>query len=692
MVFLRILLGCCMLISICKSSLHAEIQAKDFSPNTIQKQLLATRYISLIELSPDNKHLVLLYTHPNIFSSPQEQSSQWENRVAVKNNYASEKAHEVEFQTKGVVSSPGWTVDSKWISYINQGDKFASLWISPPEEYKPQKILELENNNIIEYRWSPDGKKLAVLVDIPPSNQSAIKINYSIGTPALYVLYIFDVDAKMKISNQILLTPENIAFANNKGNQFNWTPDGQNIVLSHAPLENGKASKFSQISLIPIKTQHLQTIEKGEGTYVSPLVSPDGKFVAYTTNDLPENAQNPIRLYEVDSSRICVTDLKSYEKKCLAKTPNENPFSIGWGKESRSLFVGDQEGNAHHIYELDLDGKALRRLTQDEYSLRCASLNSSRDMISYSAENLQTPSEGYVSPIDPFEPKKVVSALPSLLKNDFVVEKIQWKSKDDKFNLDGLFIYPKTTQQNSSFPLLTILQDYFSFLPPLGYVGDLSFIPLSYAALLEKGYALFIPNRRGSNGYGVQFRQALFKNLGNEDYEDVMTGIDHLIKEKKVDPQKLALWGWGYGGYLTAWTLIQTDRFKALVIGQGIVDPIAQIGTTNEPAFLEAVMGEPYWNDWQIWREKSSLSHIKSAKTPTLLQYGEYAETIFPSQGKELYFPLRTLGVPVQMISYQNQANVFSSPHITLLALQDLEEWLDTHLGFQPPEKKENNK
>lgn len=685
MAFIRIfLLTSLVVFGVGMIHAHAKDKEKSTSLNVVTQQLLATRYLSLVELSPDKKNLLFMYRTPQISLSKDSLNSKWETTLAVKNNYDSEKALTTEFSVKNPVYSPTWTMDSKWVSYISKGDKFLSVWVSPPQEFKPQKVLELESD-ILDYQWSPNGKKLAILVDIPFS-PDPVKIEYETKKAPRFIFYILDANEKMELSNSTPLMSDKVVFANGRGRKFSWTPDSQGLIVSHIPIVNGKKAEFSQVSLISINTNQIQTIEKGVGIFRYPLISPDGKYVAYATNALPENAQNPIALYEMGASRICITDLKSYEKTCLAKTPNEIPFLVGWREDSRSLFVQDKEGNADHIYELSIDGKTLRRLTQNEQALSNICLNSSRDMISYIAEDLKIPSEAYVTSLSPFDPKKVISALSPLLKSDFSVEKVQWKSKDNKFNLEGLFICPKTGA--SPFPLITILYDYFSEFS-LGYVGNLKEVPLSYGALLEKGYALFIPNRRGNDGYGVQFRQAIFKNLGEGDYNDVMSGIDHVLKEKKnIDPQKLALWGWGYGGYLAAWALTHTDRFKTIVVGQGIADLVFQIGTTDSPNFLRAIMGGSYWNDWKMWQERSPLSYIKEGKTPTFLQYGKSSLSIRSSHGIEIYFPLRTLGVPVKMVSYLGQESSFFSPHITLQALQDLEDWLDIYLKPQPQDKK----
>ncbi len=454
----------------------------------VQKQLWATRSISQIQLSPDNKNLLLVYSFPREFVSEGKKMSEWATKIVIRNHYASEKSHDVEFSSEEKIFSPDWTRDSQGVSYLSKGDKFISLWVSPPHAFKSRKILEGEDD-IVEYKWSVNGKKLAVLVKVPIP-QDPLKVVVSTGDLQFYKLYVADVannvsdnvTDNMSVSSPTLLA-SSLLFTGNRTGEFSWSPDNQHIVISHRPLVKGEPSEFLHISLISLKDKTFKTIEKGERMYFSPLVSPNGQFVAYTTNDLPENAQNPMRFYGMTASRVCVTDLKSYGRQCLAPTPNEFPSIVGWTQDSQTLLVTDQEGNADHIYELGIDGKAFRRLTQGSFLLGSVFLNPPGNFVSYAATDLKTPSEGYVTPVAPFQPKKVISSSEAFLKDDFRAETVHWKSKDNKFTLEGLLISPNA---KGPLPLITILYDYFSTIPALDYVGNLNKSPLAYAALLER--------------------------------------------------------------------------------------------------------------------------------------------------------------------------------------------------------------
>ncbi len=454
---------------------------------------------------------------------------------------------------------------------------------------------------------------------------------------------------------------------------LSWVPGNDKVVISYD--ERGSSSVY-QVALVDLKTKERKTLVQGEEMGLGTQVSPDGKWVAYSTTNFPGHSQNPIPLYQMDASRVCLIDLQNGQKRCLAPTPNENPELIGWKKDGKSLFVIDREGNTDQIYELSLEGTKITKFTQGEQSLGIVEVSSTGDMISYSAQDFKTPAEGYITPVDHFHPEKVTSLSTfSLSDDDVAIEKVKWKSKDKKFDLEGVAIYPKTSQEKILFPLITLLTDYY--VPStMTYLGNLSSYPISYLRLLKKGYALFIPTRRGENGYGVQFRQAIYKELGKGDFDDIMAGIDEMLKRKKVDPNKLVLWGWRYGGYLSAWALTQTDRFKTIIVGQGIANLISQIGTTTSPNFLEAVMGGPFWKDLKSWDEKSPISHVKNMKTPTFLQYVFPGETIKVSQGDELFFPLKTRGTPSDMYFYKSNGDDIFDLQVTLWGIQDLENWL----------------
>jgi dipeptidyl aminopeptidase/acylaminoacyl peptidase len=667
------------------TDIHAESSANSFYEDESYKELLNTKDIVTLELSPDNHHFLLTYAIPKVYDSNQGIRGQCQLVTLVKNDYKSAKNHIVKFPEDKEIYFAGWIPNSQNISYLGAGDKYTSLWATPHQEFKPKKIVEL-NRDINDYWWSPDGKKVAVL-GYEPLPSSDFKTVYGEDKSVAATLFIMEPNDKGDF-----IEKESFPLKFEKELYLNWVPGNEKIVLGYKSQTDATAP-VSQIVLLDLKTKEQKTKEQkilvqGEQMNLNMKVSPDGKWLAYTTTNFPGKAQNPIPLYQMDASRTCLISLQDNQKNCLAPTPNENPELVGWKKEGKSVFVADQEGNSDQIYELNLEGTKAAKLTQGEQSFQTAQLNSAGDAIVYASQNLQTPSEGYITSVDRFLPEKITSLSTPNLPRHLSIEKLKWKSKDKKFDLEGLVIYPSSSQEKSLFPLITLLKDY-SPQSTLTYLGNLDSLPLSPLRLLKKGYALFIPTRRGENGYGVQFRQALYKELGKGDFDDIMAGIDAVIEGKKVDPNNLALWGWKYGGYLSAWALAQTARFKTIIVGQGIANLISQIGTTTKPDFLEAVMGGPFWKDLKLWDERSPISYVKNMNTPTLLQYVDPGEVIQKSQGEELSFPLITRGVATEIATYVMDGDELNKPHMALLGIQDLENWLEQYFAIDSNVKSE---
>lgn len=658
---------------------RAESSANSFYEDESYKELLNTKDIVTLELSPDNHHFLLTYAIPKVYGSKEGMRGQWQLITLVRNDYKSTKSHTVTFPENREIYLATWIPNSQNISYLGQGDKYISLWATPHQEFKPKKIVEI-NRDIKNYWWSPDGKKLAILVHEPlPS--SDFKIVSGADKTIVATLYIMEPNEKGEF-----IEKESFPLKFEKEFYLSWVPGNEKVVLGYRS-QDGATPPISQIASVPqiilldLKTKEQKILVQGEQMNLDMETSPDGKWLAYITTNFPGKSQNPISLYKMDASRLCLISLQDNQKRCLVPTPNENPELVGWKRDGKAVFVIDQDGISDQIYEVSLEGEKATKFTQGEQSIQAAQLSSAGDAIVYASQNLQTPSEGYITSVDRFLPEKITSLSTPNLPSHLSIEKVKWKSKDKKFDLEGVVIYPSSSQEKSLFPLITLLKDYTPQ-STLTYLGKLDSLPLSPLRLLRKGYALFIPTRRGENGYGVQFRQALYKELGKGDFDDIMAGIDAVIEGKKVDSNNLALWGWKYGGYLSAWALAQTARFKSIIVGQGIFNLISQIGTTTKPEFLEAVMGGPFWKDLKLWDERSPISYVKNMNTPTLLQYVDPGEVIQKSQGEELYFPLNTRGIATETATYVMDGDELNKPHMALFGIQDLENWLEKYFAI----------
>jgi dipeptidyl aminopeptidase/acylaminoacyl peptidase len=202
-----------------------------------------------------------------------------------------------------------------------------------------------------------------------------------------------------------------------------------------------------------------------------------------------------------------------------------------------------------------------------------------------------------------------------------------------------------------------------------------------------KGWVCFYPNIRGSSGYGEKFLLANIRDWGGGDYQDIQSGIDYLTGRGIADPDKLAQSGWSYGGYMTAWTLTQTNRFKAVMVGAGLTDMFSMYSTNDLQRVLEGYFGAEPWNDLEVYRRASAMTFIKQAKTPALIQHGGADTRVPPGQAQELYMGLHKNGIPVELVFFPREPHGLQEPRHQLDKMRREYSWFSKYvLGVEVPE------
>ncbi len=174
--------------------------------------------------------------------------------------------------------------------------------------------------------------------------------------------------------------------------------------------------------------------------------------------------------------------------------------------------------------------------------------------------------------------------------------------------------------------------------------------------LVAQGWAVLETNPRGSQGYGAAFEAANKNDLGGGDYTDIMTGVDTVLAKYSVDPARMALIGYSYGGEMAAFVEGRTDRFKALVSGAPVIDQFSEYGTEDSSFYDRWYFGKPWDRFADAWRQ-SPLAKVTHGKTPMLLLQGEDDPTDPLGQSQEMYRALRQVGVPVELITYPRETH-----------------------------------
>jgi dipeptidyl aminopeptidase/acylaminoacyl peptidase len=252
-------------------------------------------------------------------------------------------------------------------------------------------------------------------------------------------------------------------------------------------------------------------------------------------------------------------------------------------------------------------------------------------------------------------------------------EVVTWKSSDG-VEVEGVLLKPVGFESGKRYPTLVVAHGG----PAGAYVNGFRLGGLEGGQVWAgKGWAVFYPNPRGSSNYGQKTLAANVNDWGGGDFKDIMTGVDALVARGIADPDKLAHIGWSYGGYMTAWTITQTSRYKAAMVGAGLTNMWSMYGTNDIPSVLIAYFGGiPNAKTLPLYLDRSAMSHIDKVTTPTLILHGANDERVPTGQAYELYRGLKDRGKATELVFYPREGHGFTEYYHQKDRMQRIYDWV----------------
>lgn len=643
---------------------------------TINDTMMVAR-IPSVDVSPDGKKAAYEVSRAIMTGD----KSDWQSHI-----YVSDINGNNTTQFTGEDSSdtyPQWSPDGRYIAFISTRSGKPDLWMIPVAGGEAVQITDVESG-VAAFIWSPDGKSISFLAPDPATPEKKRATNekddsqvvgediYVTGQPRT-MNHIWTVSTEKNSTGSYDL--HRVTGGNFTVSSWDWSPDGSEIAFSHAAGPGADDYSTSDISKVEISTGKITALASSKAAETSPLYSPDGKWIAMWIDELPPSS------FATD---VFVMPADGGELKALARTPDQQPIPIGWSNDSRSIYFRECNGTTDLISALPLDGSAPVEISRRGGVIDSVELNSARSAFGFTFQNSSEPVEAYVSPVEPFNPAKVSNVnldLPIGLLGR--TEVISWNSTDGK-KIEGLLTYPLGYVPGKRYPLLLVIHGGPSSKLSQDFIGGSTFYPISTiypsAAFSSQGYAVLRPNPRGSGGYGAQFRRANIRDWGGMDYQDLMTGVDRLIDRGIADKDRMGVMGWSYGGFMSAWIIGHTDRFKASSVGAPVIDAISFDGTTDDQILLPDYFETEFWNDYQLYLAHSPIYSVKNATTPTLIQQGGDDIRVPLTQGEELYSALHKLGVNVKMVVYPRSGHEPEEPKLLRAIMNDNMEWFNKYI------------
>jgi len=250
-----------------------------------------------------------------------------------------------------------------------------------------------------------------------------------------------------------------------------------------------------------------------------------------------------------------------------------------------------------------------------------------------------------------------------------------WKS--DGCSVQGMLIEPPAVAQARRYPLVVEVHGG----PAYAHYPLFPARPDSFDAVLaSQSYLVFKPNPRGSYGQGEAFTQANVRDFGYGDLRDILSGVDAAQKTAPIDPERVGITGWSYGGYMTMWALTQTDRFKAAVAGAGLSDWLSYYGTNNIDTWMIPYFGASVYDDPKVYARSSPITFIKNVHAPTLIVGGDRDAEVPITQSYEYWNALRRLGVRTEFVVYPDEGHFFFRRADQVDVASRLVNWFNAYL------------
>ncbi|UJH90256.1 S9 family peptidase [Antarcticibacterium sp. 1MA-6-2] len=573
-------------------------------------------------------------------------------------------------------NSPRWSPDNKYLSFIasRDGGK-AQVWTLNRMGGEAEQLTKIKQG-VSDYEWSPDGKKLLMLLRDPkPEDLTKDKEDDKKPKPYVidrlqfkrdYVGYLDRYRTHLYTFTPGDSTATQITFGDFDASSPAWSPDGSSIAFVSNRTEEPDGNTNSDIWIVPAinpgKEKSPFQVTKNENADSAPSWSPDGKYITYTTV-----TDGDAIWYATE--KLAVISASGEEPKILTKELDRNVRNPEFSADGKSIFFILEEQGSTMLASVNPSGGNITRYAKGETTVDDFSV--AGGVTAALVGNLLEPSEIYTLQKDNFiKLTNINKEFLEDIKNPSI-EKISFKSEDGT-DVEGFVVKPVDFDKSKKYPAIVWIHGG----PVAQYEHSFHATAQLFAA---NGYVTLLINPRGSSGYGQEFSQAIFADWGNLDFQDIMAGVDHVIKEGYVDPEKLGVGGWSYGGVLTNHVITKTNRFKGAISGASEALYRTNYGHDHYQLLWEKELGLP-WENAEAWERISPFNDVDKITTPTLWIGGSDDWNVPIINSEQMYQAMKRLGVETQLIVYPGEFHGISRPSFVKDRYERYLNWFDTYV------------
>jgi dipeptidyl aminopeptidase/acylaminoacyl peptidase len=562
-------------------------------------------------------------------------------------------------------SSPRWSPDGRYVSFVSSRagkTKGSQVWVLDRRGGEARQLTHIKDYGISQYEWSPDSKKLLLIMKekeeqdsdekpapgAPPKSPKPVVIDryhfkqdiegYLSGSKRNHI-YVFDVASEKldQVTSDKTYDETNAA----------WSPDGTQIAFVSNHDKDPDRTENTDVFVVdahpgatPRKLTDFPGPDSGPVSW-----SPNGKLIAYL-----KGSESKFSAYSMN--RLAVVPADGGSSRVLSEKLDRGISSPAFTRNGASITFLVADDRSEYPAEVSSRGGGIERLTGG--ALVVSAMSSAAGHTAALGASDNAPPEVFA--LDGGSLRKLTKhndSLTSQLKLG-AVENISFKSHDGT-EVHGLLTKPPSYEQGKKYPTLLRIHG-----GPNGQDGHA--FTFEHQFFAANGYAVIAVNYRGSSGRGEKYGQSIFADWGNKEVADLLAGVDHVISMGVADPDRLGIGGWSYGGILTDYTIASDSRFKAAISGAGSALQLSMYGVDQYTFQYDSELGPP-WRNPEGWM-KVSYPFFKADRihTPTLFMGGDKDFNVPLVGGEQMYQALRSLGVPTELIIYPGEFHGFKRP------------------------------
>jgi dipeptidyl aminopeptidase/acylaminoacyl peptidase len=616
------------------------------------EQIVEQRGLSEAQISPDGERVAFTVTEPP--KGATRNSNIWIFNTRTRDLRRFTTATKRDY-------SPRWSPAGQTLAFLSNRDGATQIYLLTMDGGEAVKLTD-SKSAIESLAWSPDGRRIAFTAAEPATEDEDKKQE---AKDDARVVDKDDKPTRLWMIDVGTRQTRQLTDGKWKVSEFGWLPSGNQLIVTATDKYSPEqfTNRIYSLDINSNLNNELREMFAPRGQFGDLKISPDGKSIAYING----RVESPI------GHDLFVQAIAGGEPRNLTATALDRAIeNYVWATDG-SILAQVEMGFKTALYRVTVDGKATTVSGLETNPLSFDAHKSGT--LALVGQTVKNPRElwigdtrGHFTQVTNFNEK---------LRQFGLVEPLMLEYQSfDGLKIEAELFKPRDFREGARVPLIVLVHG-----GPTGRWADA--FNSHYSAwtqlLVSRGYAVLLPNVRGSTGYGWQFLASNRGDWGGGDFKDILAGVDEVVRRGVADENRVGIGGWSYGGFMAMWAVTQTNRFKAAVAGAGLSDLAAEFGTEDDPTYDEWFYGTPYEN-LSAFQKNSPITFVKMAKTPTLILQGE-ADVVDPiGQSQQFYRGLKRYGVEAEFVVYPREGHGFREEKHIIDYLNRLLGWFDRYL------------